>query len=97
MLLAFRASFGAHEDPEVFVLVILGSSISKISGTMSELRAMNEEHSRQRREIRVYLTNQGASFELVSRIMKFVAPRISYDFIKNMKMLDGFGLEPEGL
>lgn len=33
---------------------------------------MNEEHSRQRREIRIYLTNQKASFELVSRIMKFV-------------------------
>ncbi|CAK9078837.1 Potassium/sodium hyperpolarization-activated cyclic nucleotide-gated channel 2 [Durusdinium trenchii] len=56
----------------VFCLVVLGSAISKISGTMAELRAMNEEHSRQRREIRVYLTNQKASFELVSRIMKFV-------------------------
>jgi hypothetical protein len=33
-----------------------------------------EEHSRQRREIRIYLTNQKASFELVSRIMKFVDP-----------------------
>lgn len=56
----------------VFCLLVLGSAISKISGTMSELRAMNEEHSRQRREIRIYLTNQKASFELVSRIMKFV-------------------------
>lgn len=33
-----------------------------------------EEHSRQHREIRIYLTNQKASFELVSRIMKFVDP-----------------------
>lgn len=56
----------------VFCLLVLGSAISKISGTMAELRAMNEEHSRQRREIRIYLTNQKASFELVSRIMKFV-------------------------
>lgn len=56
----------------LFVLVVIGNVISKISGTMAELRAMNEARSRQRREIRVYLSNQDASFELVSRIMKFV-------------------------
>lgn len=119
--------FSSFIYTQVFCLVVLGSAISKISGTMAELRAMNEdhfgmkdkrmimnlcffyprllpfvcsfgtagmcnksaclrsasrsqndvllsqEHSRQRREIRVYLTNQKASFELVSRIMKFVA------------------------
>ncbi|CAK9009581.1 unnamed protein product [Durusdinium trenchii] len=58
----------------LFVLVVIGNVISKISGTMAELRAMNEARSRQRREIRVYLSNQDASFELVSRIMKFVEP-----------------------
>jgi len=56
----------------VFTLVVIGSAVSKISGTLVELRAMNESRSRQRREIRVYLSNQDASFELVSRIMKFV-------------------------
>jgi len=56
----------------IFCLVIIGTSISTISSTLAELRAMNEEHARQRREIRIYLTNQNAQFDLVSRIMKFV-------------------------
>ena len=50
----------------------IGSAVSKISGTLVELRAMNESRSRQRREVRVYLSNQDASLELVSRIMRFV-------------------------
>lgn len=33
-------------------------AISKISGTMAELRAMNEETSRRRREVRLYLASQ---------------------------------------
>eukprot|EP00913_Durusdinium_trenchii_P001541 g1426.t2 len=37
----------------LFVLVVIGNVISKISGTMAELRAMNEARSRQRREIRL--------------------------------------------
>ncbi|CAE7642927.1 Hcn4, partial [Symbiodinium pilosum] len=56
----------------VFTLVVIGGTVSKISGTLAELRAMNESRARQRREIRVYLSHQDASFELVSRIMRFV-------------------------
>ena len=57
-------------------LMVLGTAVSKISNTLAELRAMNEEHDRQRREIRMYLTSQSAPFELVSRIMKFVDYRL---------------------
>ena len=56
----------------VFSLVVIGSSVSAIASTLNELKAMNEASARQRREIRIYLTSQSASFELVSRIMKFV-------------------------
>eukprot|EP00435_Cladocopium_sp_Y103_P040768 s901_g11.t1 len=74
----------------IFCLVVIGSAISKISGTMVELRSMNEAFdrngrwqsgfhrpkqeakSKQRYEIRQYLHSQDASFELVSRVMKFV-------------------------
>ena len=41
---------------------------------------MWQEHARQRREIRVYLTNQNAQFDLVSRIMKFVVLGLSTAF-----------------
>ena len=60
----------------VSCLMVLGTAVSKISNTLAELRAMNEEHDRQRREIRMYLTSQSAPFELVSRIMKFVDYRL---------------------
>ncbi|CAK9084005.1 Potassium voltage-gated channel protein eag (Ether-a-go-go protein) [Durusdinium trenchii] len=55
-----------------FWVVILGSSITRISFTMIELFAMNESKSKQRREIRRYLRTQEASFQLVSRVMNFV-------------------------
>ena len=56
----------------VFVLVVIGASVSGILSTVNELQAMNEAAARQRREVRMYLTSQSASLELVSRIMKFV-------------------------
>ena len=56
----------------IFSLVVIGSAVSAIASTLNELKAMNEASARQRREIRIYLTSQSASFELVSRIMKFV-------------------------
>ena len=56
----------------IFCFVVIGTGISKISGTMVELRGMNEAKTKQRCEIRQYLHSQDASFELVSRVMKFV-------------------------
>mmetsp|Transcript_57274 Transcript_57274/g.133948 ORF Transcript_57274/g.133948 Transcript_57274/m.133948 type:complete len:1188 (+) Transcript_57274:58-3621(+) len=89
---AFRYVIGAPSPPmvapdnglelfcdisiNVLCLMVLGTAVSKISNTLAELRAMNEEHDRQRREIRMYLTGQSAPFELVSRIMKFVDYRL---------------------
>ncbi|CAK9096317.1 unnamed protein product [Durusdinium trenchii] len=56
----------------IFCFVVIGTGISKISGTMVELRSMNEAKTKQRCEIRQYLHSQDASLELVSRVMKFV-------------------------
>ena len=52
----------------ILCLVLIGSAISKISGTIVELRGMNEAKTKQRSEIRQYLHSQDASFELVSRV-----------------------------
>ncbi|CAJ1352762.1 unnamed protein product, partial [Effrenium voratum] len=60
----------------VLCLIVLGSAVSKISQALADMRATNEEHDRQRREVRLYLTNQNAPFELVTRIMKFVDYRL---------------------
>ena len=55
----------------IFCFVVIGGAISKISGTIVELRSMNEAKSKQRCDLRQYLQSQDASFELVSRVMKF--------------------------
>lgn len=60
----------------VFVIAVIGSAVSKISSTLAELRAMNEARNRRRREVRQYLSSQHVSFELVSRIMRFVDYRL---------------------
>ena len=36
----------------IFVIAVMGSAVSKISGTLAELRAMNEARDRRRREVR---------------------------------------------
>ncbi|CAE8602407.1 unnamed protein product, partial [Polarella glacialis] len=53
-------------------LVVIGSALSKITGTLTELRTINSEVSRKRREVRVYLNNQHVPMELTQRIMRFV-------------------------
>eukprot|EP00931_Biecheleriopsis_adriatica_P036359 TRINITY_DN20949_c0_g1_i1.p1 TRINITY_DN20949_c0_g1~~TRINITY_DN20949_c0_g1_i1.p1 ORF type:complete len:1323 (-),score=258.84 TRINITY_DN20949_c0_g1_i1:57-3953(-) len=54
------------------VVVVLGSALSQITGTLQELRTINSEGSRKRREVRQYLIAQHVSVELTSRIMRFV-------------------------
>ena len=61
----------------IFCFVVIGGAISKISGTMVELRGMNEAKSKQRCEIRQYLQSQDASFELVSRVMTLGCCQVS--------------------
>lgn len=50
-------------------LVVIGSAISKISGTMAELRAMNEESARRRREVRLYLASQAPRVSWLLRLI----------------------------
>ncbi|CAE7870872.1 eag [Symbiodinium necroappetens] len=56
----------------MFSLMVIGSAISSVAGTLNDLRALNEERARQRREVRMYLTSQHAGYELIGRVMKFV-------------------------
>ena len=79
---------GVERAVDIFIsvvtLVVIGSAISKISGTMAELRAMNEETSRRRREVRLYLASQAVSYELVTRIMRFVDYKLEKVSANNM-------------
>ena len=55
----------------IFTFVVIGGTVSKLVGTVSELRSMNAAKSRQRIDLRLYLQSQDASFELISRVLKF--------------------------
>ena len=67
----------------VFTLAVIGSAVSAIAGTLQELKAMNEASARQKREIRIYLTGQNASFELLGwwfQMFLIFAPNLWEDF-----------------
>ncbi|CAE8701176.1 unnamed protein product [Polarella glacialis] len=53
-------------------MVVIGSELSKMTGTLQELRTINSESSRKRRGVRQYLQAQQVPLELTARIMKFV-------------------------
>eukprot|EP00930_Biecheleria_cincta_P015588 TRINITY_DN12948_c0_g3_i2.p1 TRINITY_DN12948_c0_g3~~TRINITY_DN12948_c0_g3_i2.p1 ORF type:complete len:1228 (+),score=254.99 TRINITY_DN12948_c0_g3_i2:33-3716(+) len=54
------------------VVFVIGGCLSKITGTLAEIRTINSEGSRKRREVRQYLQAQHVSMELTQRIMRFV-------------------------
>ncbi|CAK9075396.1 unnamed protein product [Durusdinium trenchii] len=55
----------------VVTVLIIGSSLSILTGTLQEIRTINNERSRKRRELRTYLHSRAAPTELVMRIMSF--------------------------
>lgn len=59
-------------------VVVIGSALSKITGTLGELRSIKEEQTRKRREARTYLHAQGVPMELTVRVMKFVDHKLEH-------------------
>ncbi|CAE6961557.1 CNGA4 [Symbiodinium natans] len=57
----------------VFVLTVLviGSALSILTGTLHEIRQVNNERSRKRRELRIFLQTKAVSTELMMRIMSY--------------------------
>lgn len=55
----------------IFSLLVMGSSVSKVTGTIQQLNAMNSEKQRKRLEIRQYMSANKIPIELSSRIMSF--------------------------
>jgi len=55
----------------VVTVLVIGSSLSMMTGTLQEIRTINNERSRKRRELRTYLHAQTAPTELIMRIMSF--------------------------
>ncbi|CAE6961526.1 Hcn4 [Symbiodinium natans] len=55
----------------VVTVLVIGSSLSLLTGTLQEIRTISNERSRKRRELRTYLHAQAAPTELIMRIMSF--------------------------
>jgi len=55
----------------VVTVLVIGSALSLLTGTLQEIRTINNQRSRKRRELRTYLHSQSAPTELVMRIMSF--------------------------
>jgi len=57
----------------IFSLLVMGSSVSKVTSTIQQLNAMNSEKHRKRQHLQQYLTSNSISVELSSRIMCFAS------------------------
>ncbi|CAE6961543.1 KCNH5 [Symbiodinium natans] len=55
----------------VTTVLVIGTALSLLTGTLQEIRSINEEMNRKRRELRIYLHAQSAPTKLVMRVMSF--------------------------
>ncbi|CAL1136719.1 unnamed protein product, partial [Cladocopium goreaui] len=66
-----RIASWSQDCPVVVTVLVIGSALSLLTGTLQEIRTINNQRSRKRRELRTYLHSQSAPTELVMRIMSF--------------------------
>ncbi|CAJ1350250.1 unnamed protein product [Effrenium voratum] len=55
----------------VTTVLVIGSALSILTGTLNEIRQVNSERSRKRRELRIYLQTKAVRTELLMRIMSY--------------------------
>ena len=55
----------------VITVLVIGSALSILTGTLNEIRQVNSERSRKRRELRIFLQNRKVPTELLMRVMSY--------------------------
>ncbi|CAE7830230.1 Hcn3 [Symbiodinium microadriaticum] len=55
----------------VTTVLVIGSALSILTGTLQEIRQVNNERSRKRRELRIFLQTKAVPTELLMRIMSY--------------------------
>lgn len=55
----------------VITVLVIGSALSILTGTLHEIRQVNNERSRKRRELRIFLQTKAVPTELLMRIMSY--------------------------
>eukprot|EP00439_Symbiodinium_sp_Y106_P038439 s1443_g4.t1 len=55
----------------VVTVLVIGTSLSVLTGTLQEIRQVNNERSRKRRELRIFLQTKHAPTELVLKVMSY--------------------------
>ncbi|CAJ1432771.1 unnamed protein product [Effrenium voratum] len=55
----------------VITVLVIGTSLSLLTGTLQEIRQVNNERSKKRRELRIFLQTKAAPTELVMRVMSY--------------------------
>ena len=69
----------------VITVLVIGSALSILTGTLNEIRQVNSERSKKRRELRIFLQNRRVPTELMMRVMSYADYKmtrhspISYD------------------
>ena len=69
----------------MITVLVIGSALSILTGTLNEIRQVNSERSKKRRELRIFLQNRSVPTELLMRVMSYADYKmtrhspISYD------------------
>ena len=61
----------------VMTVLVIGSALSILTGTLNEIRQVNSERSKKRRELRIFLQNRAVPTELMMRIMSYADYRMT--------------------
>ena len=61
----------------VITVLVIGSALSILTGTLNEIRQVNSERSKKRRELRIFLQNRTVSTELMMRVMSYADYRMT--------------------
>ena len=55
----------------MITVLVIGSALSILTGTLNEIRQVNSERSKKRRELRIFLQNRAVPTELLMRVMSY--------------------------
>ncbi|CAE7946924.1 Cyclic nucleotide-gated cation channel alpha-3 [Symbiodinium microadriaticum] len=61
----------------VTTVLVIGSALSILTGTLNEIRQVNSERSKKRRELRIFLQTRAVSTELLMRVMSYADYRMT--------------------
>ena len=62
----------------ITVVLVIGSALSIVTGTLNEIRQVSSENSRRRRQLRIYLQTKGVPTGMTMRVMSYADYKLGW-------------------